>query len=88
MSTSPILESRLPLFRTELSDPFVVTGVDFRGPVYYKITKSSTAKAYITLFTSASRPCDFTTAQPGDRDAKFIELHGKRLAHFVVLGKI
>ena len=51
LSTSPILESRLPLFRTELSDPFVVTGVDFAGPVYYKITKSSTAKAYIALFT-------------------------------------
>ena len=29
-------------------------GVDFAGPVYYKITKSSTAKAYITLFTCAS----------------------------------
>ena len=54
LSTSPILESRLPLFRTELSDPFVVTGVDFAGPVCYKITKSSTAKAYIALFTCAS----------------------------------
>ena len=47
LSTSPILESRLPLFRTELSDPFA-------GPVYYKITKSSTTKAYIALFTCAS----------------------------------
>ena len=54
MSTSPILESRLPLFRTELSDPFVVTGVDFAGPVYYKITKLSTAKADIALLTCAS----------------------------------
>ena len=54
LSTSPTLESRLPLFRTELSDPFVVMGVDFAGPVYYKITKSSTAKAYIALFTCAS----------------------------------
>ena len=54
LSTSPILESRLPLFRTKLSDPFVVTGVDFARPVYYKITKSSTAKAYIALFTCAS----------------------------------
>ena len=53
LSTSPILEPRLPLFRTELSDSFVVTGVDFAGPVYYKITKSSIAKAYITLFTCA-----------------------------------
>ena len=54
LSTSPILESRLPLFRTELSDPFVVTGGDFAGPVYYKITKSSTAKADIALFTCAN----------------------------------
>ena len=53
LSTSPILEPRLPLFRTELSDSFVVTRVDFAGPVYYKITKSSIAKAYITLFTCA-----------------------------------
>ena len=54
LSTSPILEFRLQLFKTELSDPFVVMGVDFAGPVYYKITKSSTAKAYIALFTCAS----------------------------------
>ena len=54
MSTSPILETRLPLFRTKLSDPFVVTGVDFEGPVYFKIIKSNTAKAYIALFTCAS----------------------------------
>ena len=45
LSTSLILECRLSLFRTELSDTFVVTWVDFAGPVYYKITKSSTAKA-------------------------------------------
>ena len=54
LSTSPILECRLPLFRTQLSDTFVMTWVDFAGPVYYKITKSSTAKAYIALFTCAS----------------------------------
>lgn len=44
----------MPLFRTQLSDTFVMTWVDFAGPVYYKITKSSTAKAYIALFTCAS----------------------------------
>ena len=31
-----------------------VTGVDFAGPVYYKIMKSTTSKAYIALFTCAS----------------------------------
>ena len=54
LSPLPILECRLPLFRTQLSDTFVMTWVDFAGPVYYKITKSSTAKAYIALFTCAS----------------------------------
>ena len=44
----------LPVFRAELSDPFAVTGVDFAGPMYYKIKKSTTAKAYIALFTCAS----------------------------------
>ena len=47
-------DSMLPVFRAELSDPFAVTGVDFAGPMYYKIKKSTTAKAYIALFTCAS----------------------------------
>ena len=44
----------LPVFRAELSDPFAVTGVDFAGAMYYKIKKSTTAKAYNALFTCAS----------------------------------
>ena len=47
-------DSMLPLFRAELSDPFAVTGVDFAGSMYYKITKSTTEEAYIALFTCAS----------------------------------
>ena len=47
-------DSMLPVFKAELSDPFAVTGVDFAGPMYYKIRKSTTAKAYIALFTCAS----------------------------------
>lgn len=42
------------VFRAELSDPFAITGVDFARPMYYKIKKSTTAKAYIALFTCAS----------------------------------
>ena len=37
-----------------MSDPFAVTGVDFAGPVYYRMKKSVTAKAYIALFTCTS----------------------------------
>ena len=54
MSVSCVIDSTLPVFRVELSDPFAVTGVDFAGPVHYKIKKSVTAKAYIALFTCAS----------------------------------
>ena len=39
ISTSHSSDSTLPVFRTELSNPFAVTGVDFAGPVYYKIMK-------------------------------------------------
>ena len=54
VSTSCAINSTLPVFRVELSDPFAVTGVDFAGPVHYKIKKSVTAKAYVALFTCAS----------------------------------
>ena len=47
-------DSMLSVFRAELSEPFAVTGVDFAGPMYYKIKKATTAKAYIALFTCAS----------------------------------
>ena len=40
--------------RVEISDPFAVTGVDFAGPVYSRLKKSVTAKAYIALFTCTS----------------------------------
>ena len=54
LTTSCTSDSVLPVFRAELSEPFAVTGVDFAGPMYYKIKKSTTAKACIALFTCAS----------------------------------
>ena len=51
-SKKPISTSHSP--DSTLSNPFAVTGVDFAGPVYYKIMKSTTSKAYIALFTCAS----------------------------------
>ena len=47
-------KSTLPVFRAELSDAFAVTGVDFAGPVYHKVKKSTTGKAYIAPFSCAS----------------------------------
>ena len=57
VSTSCATTAALPAFRAELSTPFIVTGVDFAGPVYYKVRKSTTAKAYIALFICASTQC-------------------------------
>lgn len=46
--------SALPTFRTEFTDPFSTTGVDFAGPMYYKTQKKEIGKAYVVLFTCAS----------------------------------
>ena len=46
--------SALPTFRTEFTEPFHATGVDFAGPLLYKSGKHETSKAYVALFTCAS----------------------------------
>ena len=46
--------SALPSFRTEFTEPFKVTGVDFAGPLLYKSGNKETSKAYVALFTCAS----------------------------------
>ena len=56
-STKPYganLTAPLPKFRTEVSRPFEFTGVDFAGPILYKIGKKEEAKAYIVIFTCAT----------------------------------
>ena len=47
-------KAMLPDFRAELKEPFLVTGVDFAGPVRYRIAKGKVGKAYIALFTCTS----------------------------------
>ena len=47
-------KSMLPKFRAQLSQPFAFTGVDFAGPIIYKIKKSTFGKSYVALFTCAS----------------------------------
>ena len=54
ISASHVTTAALPTFRVEMSDPFAVTGVDFAGPVYYRVKKSVTDKAYIALLTCTS----------------------------------
>ena len=46
--------SMLPKARIELSEPFHTTGVDFAGPLLYKMGKKKVSKAYVILFTCAS----------------------------------
>ena len=56
-STKPYgatLTAPLPTFRTEASRPFEFTGVDFAGPILYKVGKKEEAKAYIVIFTCAT----------------------------------
>ncbi len=50
----PPTTALLPEFRTEMTHPFAVTGVDFAGPLLYRTTKKKTKKAYVTLFTCAA----------------------------------
>ena len=47
----------LPRDRTEGSRPFQVVGVDFAGPIKYRITKKTEGKAYAILYA-----CSLTQA--------------------------
>ena len=44
----------MPQFRVEASRPFETTGVDFAGPIAFKIAKKEQGKCYILLFTCAT----------------------------------
>ncbi len=46
--------SDLPRFRTEGGRPFETTGIDFAGPLYYKLSKREEGKCYIIIFTCAT----------------------------------
>jgi len=44
----------IPNFQTEVGRPFETTGVDFAGPIDYKITKKEKGKCYVLLFTCST----------------------------------
>ena len=46
--------AELPTFRIESGRPFEITGVDFAGPLTYKLTKKEEGKCYILIFTCAT----------------------------------
>ena len=43
----------MPQFRVEASRPFETPGVDFAGPIAFKIAMKEQGKCYILLFTCA-----------------------------------
>ena len=67
--------SALPEFRTEFTEAFKVTEVDFAGPLLYR-SGSGTGKAYVALLTCAStravqlKLCKNMTAEEFKRDLK------------------
>ena len=58
-STEPFeaqVTAKLPSFRTEGNSPSEVTGLDFAGPLYYRVSKNENGKCCILKFTpTASR---------------------------------
>ena len=51
---NPPTTAPLPTFRTDMTEPFAVTGVDFAGPLLYRTNRKSTRKAYVALYTCAA----------------------------------
>lgn len=44
----------MPRFQAEEGRPFETTGVDFTGPLDYKVTKKERGKCYVSIFTCAT----------------------------------
>ena len=76
-STKPYgspLTSNMPKFRTEANQPFEVTGVDFAGPLRYRIGKKE-GKCYVLIFTcSTSRAVHLELTGTFEATAKWIKV--------------
>lgn len=55
--------AQMPSFRTEGSRPFEVTGLDFAGPLYYRVSKNENGKCYILIIIYL---CSFASYSLGD----------------------
>ena len=53
-SYGPTRTAAMPAFRTESGKPFQTTGVDFAGPLNYKLSKKELGKCYVLIFTCAT----------------------------------
>lgn len=76
MPLHPPTTAQLPEFRTQMTHPFAVTGVDFAGPLLFRTPKRKTQKAYVTLFTCTTtravhlKLCKSMTAEEIKRSLK------------------
>ena len=50
----PTETAAVPPFRTECGRPFETTGIDFAGPLSYKISKKEQGKCHVLIFTCAT----------------------------------
>ena len=50
----PTRITAMPTFRTESGKPIQTTGVDFAGPLNYKLSKNEHCKCYVPIFTCAT----------------------------------
>ena len=61
--------AELPEFRTESGTPFETTGVDYAGPLTYKLAKKEEGKCYVLIFTCATSravPLELTKSQSAE----------------------
>ncbi len=66
---NPPTTAPLPTFRTNMTEPFAVTGVDFVGPLLYRTNRKSTRKAYVALYTcTAMRAVHLKLSKSMDAD--------------------
>lgn len=63
---------RLPRCRTEQSTPFAVIGVDFAGPVKYRL-RGREAKSYVALFSCSLTRAVFLDLLPSLETKEFIK---------------
>ena len=64
----------MPQFHVEASRPFETTGVDFAGPIAFKMAKKELGKSYITCATSRAVHLELTKTQTAEEFQRKLSL--------------
>ena len=64
----------LPRDRTEGRRPFQVVGVDFAGPIKYRVTQKKEGKAYITLYACSLTRAIYMELSKSMETGEFLEV--------------